>query len=564
MNSETISSGDHIAQTPLLLDAIDVNGNPLTKDFFSRVDTVRQATILKLCYVLTSSTNDTIRYRYINKLLKEDAINFDTIIVVMAQQDWSNANYCVDIGVLGKERPSNVHVVIVPNGPKTAGYTRSWCFFLASHHIDDAIVVIRDDRRFIRPAKRSGVGKIVPNSNPAITLRDRFDNIASKLKDGVFYYPTPPQGTAKGNEFRVDDWPRLNQVYVGLVSTFKTFQKLTGGYPQGPILEDYLAAKLAYDAKLHCSSLGRFICKGTDGKCESLARPKDVSKLPYMKGSVEYILAMKMVKGLGCTYSDGKLTINIGDTTQSFDEKKPNEGGQMAILTCDEYQNNIQNEFDKAHASATTIDSLRACISVHDTGQNSESSVNVHAHDPDSRARVSNRKSYRDRVIVRDRSPNLYHVRVRNRSRSPNLYHIRVRNRSRSPNLYRDRDLNRSRSPNLYRDRDLNRRRSRSPNLYRDRNRSRSPNLYRDRFRNRSRSPNLYRDHDRFRNRSRSPNLYRDRDRDRDRVRYRVRNRIRSPNQYRDRFRDQRYYPYRYNYHSQRYFSHRHNSRGSF
>ena len=474
----------------------------------------------------------------------------------MAQQDWSNANYCVDIGVLGKERPSNVHVVIVPNGPKTAGYTRSWCFFLASHHIDDAIVVIRDDRRFIRPAKRSGVGKIVPNSNPAITLRDRFDNIASKLKDGVFYYPTPPQGTAKGNEFRVDDWPRLNQVYVGLVSTFKTFQKLTGGYPQGPILEDYLAAKLAYDAKLHCSSLGRFICKGTDGKCESLARPKDVSKLPYMKGSVEYILAMKMVKGLGCTYSDGKLTINIGDTTQIFDEKKPNEGGQMAILTCDEYQNNIQNEFDKAHASATTIDSLRACISVHDTGQNSELSVNVRAHDPDSRARVSNRKSYRDRV--RDRSPNLYHVRDRNRSRSPNLYRDRDRNRSRSPNLYRDRDRNRSRSPNLYRDRDRNR--SRSPNLYRDRdrNRSRSPNLYRDRDRNRSRSPNLYRDRDR--NRSRSPNLYRDRDRVRDRVRvpnqYRDSDRVRVPNQYRDsdRFRDQRYYPYRYNYHSQRYF----------
>ena len=529
MNSETISSGDHIAQTPLLLDAIDVNGNPLTKDFFSRVDTVRQATILKLCYVLTSSTNDTIRYRYINKLLKEDAINFDTIIVVMAQQDWRNANYCVDIGVLGKERPSNVHVVIVPNGPKTAGYTRSWCFFLASHHIDDAIVVIRDDRRFIRPAKRSGVGKIVPNSNPAITLRDRFDNIASKLKDGVFYYPTPPQGTAKGNEFRVDDWPRLNQVYVGLVSTFKTFQKLTGGYPQGPILEDYLAAKLAYDAKLHCSSLGRFICKGTDGKCESLARPKDVSKLPYMKGSVEYILAMKMVKGLGCTYSDGKLTINIGDTTQSFDEKKPNEGGQMAILTCDEYQNNIQNEFDNA--------SVRACDNHHNPASSAITSVNVRAHEPDSRACVSNRERYhehegnyhyfRDDNIVRDR------YRVRDRSRSPNRYRERIRDRS--PNLYRDR------SPNRYRDHVRNR--VRSPNQYRDRVRSRSPNRYRERIRDRS--PNLYRD--------RSPNRYRDH----------VRNRVRSPNQYRDRFRDQRYYPYRYNYHSQRYFSHRYNSRSS-
>ena len=121
------------------------------------------------------------------------------------------------------------------------------------------------------------------------------------------------------------------------------FQERTGGYPQGPIFEDYLTAKLACDAMLKCASFGSFICKGTDGNCVSIARRKDVTKLPYERGTIEHFLSMKMIEGMGdCfSYSNGALKFTIGELTQRFVKAPENDdGGMMAIFAYEEYIKN--------------------------------------------------------------------------------------------------------------------------------------------------------------------------------------------------------------------------------
>ena len=146
--TKSFALGDQVTHPPLLEDAKDANGHSLPEEFFSSLSQLT-------CFVLTASSNDVKRCDYIKKLLVEDVGNFDDVIVVMAERDWANTEYCRAIGVQGEDKLQKVHVIRVPNGPKTAGYTRSWCFYLATFLTnDDATVVVRDDRRFIRPGKR--------------------------------------------------------------------------------------------------------------------------------------------------------------------------------------------------------------------------------------------------------------------------------------------------------------------------------------------------------------------------------------------------------------------------
>ena len=130
----------------------------------------------------------------------------------------------------------------------------------------------------------------------------------------------------------------MNQVYIATVSTFQFFQERTGGYPQGPILEDYMAAKLMYDIGMGCSCTGRYICKGTIGSLESLARPGcstgEVTELHYTDMLV-HNMALLMAWGLRCTLlPKGRMEWWIGKSKQSFKMGDQDGGGSTAILAC--------------------------------------------------------------------------------------------------------------------------------------------------------------------------------------------------------------------------------------
>jgi len=210
--------------------------------------------------------------------------------------------------------------VIIPDGPKTAGYTRSWCVYLGStneHFNDNTNIWIRDDRRKLVRITGSHIEKKLQlNKN---------EQGAANLEHGTIYSPRGCMAWKKKKTIidRVQgDWCRINQIVCATKKTWRIIQNITT-YPQGPIFEDYFFSLILYEAGFNCSDLGRPFGIHTPSGLESIARPDDtgiaIIECPY-NDEDKIRLAIQMARGIAPAISFNgfdsgfvSFTITIGD-----------------------------------------------------------------------------------------------------------------------------------------------------------------------------------------------------------------------------------------------------------
>ena len=296
-------------------------------------------------FVLTSASEDVARCEYIKKCLEKDVKNMDEIHVVMAARDYNKNSYLCAIGLSDMRLKKNVIIHVVPDGPKTAGYTRSWCVYLAStlDCSEETVIWIRDDRRCIYPAK-GRLNSILSNTDK-ITLKKKTASMKNidlngglmGVLHGIVYSPIGQMAHCKSFATTYGNWKSLNQVYCCTARTWQLIQKLMT-YPQGPILEDYYFARLLHDAGFECADMANKVVKRTSD-CESNARPGDtgkrIYKLPY--DDQQMALAMQMAHGLQSTLMTCNertmIKFQIGESEQTFSlGEVATGGGQYAVL----------------------------------------------------------------------------------------------------------------------------------------------------------------------------------------------------------------------------------------
>lgn len=218
------------------------------------------------------------RCNYIKECLENDIQSDEHIYIVMNVSDYENKTFLRLLNLDNtKEIFNKISIIIIPNGSKCAGYTRSWCVFLAGYLEEtlNKFIWIRDDRRKLIPIKNNTIDydkKIVDKS---------LLNI--KLKDGVIYSPRGDIIWKKNGlprKPRLQRWSQINQIICATNKTFKIINKLIV-YPQGPILEDYAFNILMMESGFKCSDLGINIGITTKKSLISLAR-KDDTKNKYV------------------------------------------------------------------------------------------------------------------------------------------------------------------------------------------------------------------------------------------------------------------------------------------
>jgi hypothetical protein len=294
-------------------------------------------------FVLTSASEDHDRCKYIKECLeKDDNDNMDEIHIVMAARDYNNKTYLCAIGLSDMSSKKNVIIHVVPDGPKTAGYTRSWCVYLAStlDCSEETVIWIRDDRRCIYPARGKRRARLSNDDNSTLkekTASMKNVDLNGGVLHGIVYSPIGQMANCKSFDTTYGDWTSLNQVYCCTARTWQLIQKLMT-YPQGPILEDYYFARLLHDAGFTCADMGNKVVKRT-GDCESNARPGDtgkrIYKLPY--DDQQMALAMQMAHGLQSTLMTCNertmIKFQIGESEQTFSlGGVAHGGGQYAVL----------------------------------------------------------------------------------------------------------------------------------------------------------------------------------------------------------------------------------------
>ena len=248
-----------------------------------------------ITFILTASSNSIERCNFIKECLIKDLQTDQRIYIVMAQQDYNDKSFLERIGIDDILKvPNKIGIYIIPDLVRTAGYTRSWCIYLASvlKESSDTIIWIRDDRRGLYP----GV-----SNNEQTRIRTLIANKSGfNYKHGTIYSPNGQRVT--NIELSEGDWNKINQVICATKKTWEMIASITT-YPQGPIFEDYYFSFILYEAGFTCSNLGPEI-KIYTTSCESLARPGDNSskyiKCPYY--CIKTIeLALQMARGVAPT-----------------------------------------------------------------------------------------------------------------------------------------------------------------------------------------------------------------------------------------------------------------------
>jgi hypothetical protein len=290
------------------------------------------------CFILTAASSDVRRCDYITELWNKDVNNFDWVVIVMARRDFQNDEYCERIG-LHADLPNNFRVFVIPDGPKTAGYTRSWCFYLATLLPNtETRVCIRDDRRWVFAAKKRRSGSLA--EQPAKTVKEMLIDPEGnwRIVHNTIYSPICGMATTT-NVPAVGKWSQVNQALFATVSTLRLFHERKGWYPQGPILEDYCATKMYFECGFTCSTLGPWVGKRTLGGCTSLARQGDstgeVNFLHYSDAVLELALDMarRLKPEISADRGRRKITWTVGTDTQTFREGDSDGGGTTAVLT---------------------------------------------------------------------------------------------------------------------------------------------------------------------------------------------------------------------------------------
>jgi hypothetical protein len=310
------------------------------KKFFAGKD-MKTAT-----FVLTARTSDEKRIDAIVKALELDVDREGMVFIVSAMRD---SDFVLDlISRIDVSKRHKLHPVKIPDGPKSAGYTRSWCFYLASLIPSKATVIVRDDRRLIWTAKRSNRVIQMNHKNPWDEQWPKFIKALWKSHDpnkpsqdhiprGMWVTFTPQRGTRNLGK---TIWPLLNQAYMANAQTFRDLQKI-GGYPQAPVFEDYLAATLMHKVcGFVCMTAGRFYCKRTIAGCESLARPGDSTgdfkSLENVYDPIQLEMALRATCALhrmhSMVLSQDRLTFTVADTTQTFVKGNRKGGGTVHFL----------------------------------------------------------------------------------------------------------------------------------------------------------------------------------------------------------------------------------------
>lgn len=310
-----------------------------------------------ITYVLTSSSIDSSRCNFVNKCWNNDLKTDDEVWIVMAQRDYSNVEYLEAIGLNDLSQVSSrLHIVVIPNGPKTAGYTRSWCVFLASiHHCSNDIAIwIRDDRRQVVPI----VGNRIDSRALETSFKPKLEKLA--LEANTVYSPRGVMIWKKQNAPRdkvSGKWNQLTQVLCATKQTWNSIQSITC-YPQGPILEDYFFSRILNDAGFNCSDMGKKLGIHTPPGLSSSARPGDtcsnyINSL-YPNDPECEKLAIQMAFGIAPALEeitwDGEdhiqLSLKIGDSEPwKFSNKPGTQGGgqthAVAVLYMLQYQKNL-------------------------------------------------------------------------------------------------------------------------------------------------------------------------------------------------------------------------------
>ena len=249
------------------------------KQYLSYSGKIQEQIITKynhITYVLTSASIDLTRCNFVNKCWNQDLKTDDKVYIVIAQRDYNNTEYLQAIGLNDLSMiSSRLNIIVIPDGPKTAGYTRSWCIYLASINdcSDNTAIWIRDDRRQVVP--------IISNRINIKKLKTSFKSklIEYKLDENIVYSPRGEMVWKKKNtpvNKITEKWNQLTQVLCASKQTWKSIQcKIC--YPQGPILEDYFYSQILCDANYNCSDFGRKIGINTLDSLLSSARPGDTS-----------------------------------------------------------------------------------------------------------------------------------------------------------------------------------------------------------------------------------------------------------------------------------------------
>lgn len=283
-----------------------------------------------ITFILTCQTNDQKRCRFIRQCIEADLETDDFVYVVMAERDY-NLEYLETIGLNNLQlKPNKLCIAVIPNGLKTAGYTRSWCVYLSSVlQVPDTVNIwIRDDRRKVVAIKNGKKSSSIDNKKTIRQLKNRLE-----LVHGTIYSPNSgmiwkhlTSSRNRENVWETGKWSGLAQVLCATKKTWRMIQNITV-YPQGPIFEDYYFSQILFEAGFKCSTMGKKIGIHTLGGLKSIARPGDteneVIKCPYK--TIEHIdKAIEMAKGIipsikKYNIDDGyySFTLSVGENSIS-------------------------------------------------------------------------------------------------------------------------------------------------------------------------------------------------------------------------------------------------------
>lgn len=321
--------------------------------------------------VMIAWSDDKKRRQKVGQHLKRDADLFDQTIVVTNESSWNTSGFKDDY--LWENWDKKIHVRIYSdNQAENAGLMRYRCFHAANevpdNTVENQIVLIRDDRRFIYALKGPMSIHSIPESDPKFKLKftQRLENIRTGAPMPTFSkwksYPglqyneimsIPGQqstGPANEKEPKVvlkkeqnknkkvirnssSDFSALTQ---GLFITLPTIKELWHDgfcYPPGPILEDYFWADMLYNAKkFKVRKAATFSLRTGDFK--SIARVGDTQrtndspiKASTCWSELNASLAVKMADGLLFKVYGDKILFNVGPCIQEFSMVGNSRGG---------------------------------------------------------------------------------------------------------------------------------------------------------------------------------------------------------------------------------------------
>lgn len=331
------------AQCNLFDYTFDIN---LTREYNGKIESYKQK-INNITFVLTSASKDIKRCNYIKDSIIKNLMSDDHVFVVMAERDYESKTFLKSIGLDDLTSVINrLSIIVIPNGPQTAGYTRSWCVYLASQiDVDDNVLIwIRDDRRNVVPLG-SNIKKKKGNGRKKIGIvsshYDTFkSNLHAHVSHGTVYSPNNSliwkKNMSRFDNWKETNWTKTNQVICATKKTWVEINKKIS-YPQGPILEDHAFSFLLHTSGFKCSTMGKFIGIETLRGLESIARPNDtkkqIIKCPYKKKEIIHkavemaSILLLAIKKYTINGNYINFTISIGDDTIIISNKPDTQGG---------------------------------------------------------------------------------------------------------------------------------------------------------------------------------------------------------------------------------------------